>query len=443
MSQLLKVGQSVRGESSGVDCVVKEYLGGGGQGDVYRAVMSGRELALKWIHAHAQEIDLGLSDRLRAAIGIGAPNSRFLWPLEMVESVQIPGFGYIMPLKKEGFVGIVDLLKRRVEPTFRTMTTACYHLADSYLQLHAKGMCYRDISLGNAFFHPDTGEIQICDNDNVDIDGRAGAMGGTMRFMAPEVVRGDTGPSIQTDLHSLAVLLFYLLMMHHPLEGQREADIKCLDYPAFDLIYGDEPVFIFDPKDDSNRPVPGLHDNALDFWPLYPRFIRLLFIKTFTEGLTDPQNGRVRESEWRAAMIQLRDLITPCPHCGLENIYDPKKQSVTPKKLCWSCGNNIDIPYQLKINQAIVILNNDTKLYPHHLQKGCTYDFNQPVAKVTPHPDRVDIAGLTNMGEGKWTAHSDNGIVTEVLPNRTVAIRHGLRINFGGVEGEIRHGLVV
>jgi hypothetical protein len=55
-------------------------------------------------------------------------------------------------------------------------------------------------------------------------------------------------------------------------------------------LYGAEPVFIFDPNDHSNEPVPGLHDNALAFWPIYPQFLRDLFIQSFTAGIRDPEN---------------------------------------------------------------------------------------------------------------------------------------------------------
>ena len=38
---------------------------------------------------------------------------------------------------------------------------------------------------------------------------------------APEVVRGEAVPSTQTDLHALAVLIFSVLMVQHPLLIQR------------------------------------------------------------------------------------------------------------------------------------------------------------------------------------------------------------------------------
>src|SRR5215212_1261982 len=141
------------------------------------------------------------------------------------------------------------------------------------------------MQLANAFFDPDTGEILICDNDNVAIDNQSrSAVYGTPRFMAPEIVRGDAVPGTQTDLFSLAVLLFYMFVMHHPLEGKRELAIKCLDLPAMKKLYGTEPLFIFDPSDNSNAPDPQYQRNALAFWTVYPRFLRDLFTKAFTDG---------------------------------------------------------------------------------------------------------------------------------------------------------------
>ena len=102
--------------------------------------------------------------------------------------------------------------------------------------------------------------------------------------MSPEVVRGDALPSTRTDLFSLAILLFYMLYVHHPLEGKRESEIKCFDLPAMTKLYGTDPVFIFDPKNRSNEPVPGYHDNAIAFWPIYPQFIRDRFTQVLPRG---------------------------------------------------------------------------------------------------------------------------------------------------------------
>ena len=232
MNQLLNPGDTVQMQTTGLSCEVEAFLGGGGQGEVYRARMVdakgvGAPVALKWFFPHYLRQDTDLRARLARAIDAGPPSDRFLWPQELALAADRPGFGYVMPLREDRFVGITDLVTRRAVPTFRALVTAGFDLAHNYRQLHAKGFCYRDISFGNVFFDPQSGEVRICDNDNVSVDGQGGVIGGTTRFMAPEIVRAEAGPSIQTDLFSLAVLLFYMLVNHHPLEGAREAQIRC------------------------------------------------------------------------------------------------------------------------------------------------------------------------------------------------------------------------
>ncbi len=442
MNQIFKENKTIYTEPGNTACKIEKFLGSGGQGEVYQVKVSGQAMALKWYYPHYLKQDTRLRKRLETLVKSGPPNDKFLWPLSVVTTAKTPGFGYLMTLREPRFKGIVDLMKGRVDPDFRALVTAGFHLADSYLQLHAKGLCYRDISFGNIFFDPKTGEIQVCDNDNVDTNGQSGAIEGTPRFMAPEVVRGEASPSTQTDLFSLAVLLFYMLVVHHPLEGAKEKSIKCMDLPAMRKLYGEEPIFIFDPQDDSNRPVKGYHDNALVYWRsgLYPQFLRDLFIRSFTYGIQDPQNGRVRESEWRAAMIKLRDSIFYCGSCQAENFYDGEALRVAngqPGK-CWNCNAQLRLPFRIKLDNDVVMLNYDTNLYPHHLAGGKMYDFSQPVAAVNQHPKKPNVWGLKNLSQEKWTSTADDGQVTEIPPGRSITMAVGTRINFGRKDGEIR-----
>jgi eukaryotic-like serine/threonine-protein kinase len=448
MNQLLKPGQTVTAKISGLTCTVSRFIGGGGQGEVYEAVLgdptsrqAGTPVAIKWFFPCYLRQDPGLRERLENAVATGAPGDRFLWPQEIVESTSVPGFGYVMPLREKRFVGIVDLVMRRVEPSFRTLITAGFELAHSYLHLHAKGLCYRDISFGNVFFEPNSGEVRICDNDNVGVDRRgSGGIGGTARFMAPEIVRGEATPSTQTDLFSLSVLLFYMLVNHHPLEGAREAEIRCFDLPAMTRLYGADPIFIFDPDDDRNRPIPGYHDNALAFWPIYPLFLRNLFIRSFSEGLRDPVHGRVRESEWRAALVRLRDSILYCVQCGAENFYDVEtvRSNGGRQGHCWSCGEIHRLPPRMRLDREIMLLNHDTLVYPHHLDENRRYDFTEPLAQVVQHPRKPQIWGLKNLSPEKWVSTDSNGTVHEVLPGQTVTLASGVQLHFGRREAEVR-----
>jgi eukaryotic-like serine/threonine-protein kinase len=425
---------------SGIPLVVKELLGAGGQGEVYKVNLANKHMALKWYYPHSA------TPKQRQALEVlvkgVAPNDRFLWPLELICIPKVKEYGYLMALREPRYVGIVDLMMRRAQTSFRCLATAGFQLADCYFQLHVHGMCYRDISFGNVFLDPANGEVLICDNDNVTVDGQSdGGVLGTARFMAPEIVRGEALPSTKTDRFSLAVLLFYMFMFHHPLEGRREHDIHVLDMAAMKKIYGTEPLFIFDPHDHSNEPVKGYQDNALIFWPIYPQFLRELFTRAFTEGLLDPTNGRVLENEWRSAMVRLRDSIFYCPHCKSQNFYDDEaiKQNNGHPAPCWNCKKVVQLPFRLHINDVTIMLNADTQLNPHHVDGQRKYDFSRFTAVVTRHPKDPNIWGLKNVSLEKWVMTKPNGSKQEVDVGRSATLGAGTKINFGRIEGEVRY----
>ena len=231
-----------------------------------------------------------------------------------------------------------------------------------------------------------------------------------------------------------------MFMVHHPLEGKKESAIHSFDLPAMTKLYGTEPVFIFDPNDRSNEPVPGYHDNACAFWPIYPQFLRDLFTKAFTDGIRDPKNGRVRESEWRVAMVRLRDAIIYCPYCAAENLYDADalKTSGGKPAPCWSCRKEVRLPFRVRIGRNIVMLNHDTKLYPHHIDDTKMYDFSAPMAEVNRHPTDARIWGLKNLSGEKWVYTAADSTVRDVEPGRSIPLAVGAKINFGKTEGEVR-----
>ncbi|RIK44867.1 MAG: serine/threonine protein kinase, partial [Chloroflexi bacterium] len=96
---------------------VEQFLGGGGQGEVYRVTLQDQPLALKWFFPHYLRQDNRLRERLERAIQTGAPSDRFLWPMELVNAPGTAGIGYLMALREPRFKGMADLVTRRVEPS--------------------------------------------------------------------------------------------------------------------------------------------------------------------------------------------------------------------------------------------------------------------------------------------------------------------------------------
>jgi serine/threonine protein kinase len=460
-------GESVHIRGLNIVCNVEKELGSGTQGKVYSLISPDNSLlVLKWYFpsmATNEQYDI-----LQSLIQKESPSNKFLWPLALVTIPTKEGFGYVMSMKDSRFKSFSLWLSRKIDPSFKALLTACFELVQSFHLLHSKGLCYQDLSLNNIYFDPKNGEIRIGDTDNIVINGEdKGNVIGTPKFMAPEIIVGKALPNTQTDLYSLAIILFYILFLNHPLEGKIESSIKSLDLPSMSKLYGFKPIFIFDPNDDSNYPDPDFHANALIFWSIYPNFIKRIFVRAFTNGIKDPMHGRVRETEWQIALLALRDSIFYCRHCGSENflVTDSSvfenlkipvelggnnsdkdlKQSCIFRELqghsvCWNpkCKTMNSNILNIQIDDRLfVALNHDTQLFPHHIDPDCKYDFSCPVADISRHPTDPRVWGLRNLSAYPWKVDTVNGDVIDIYPKQSFSLVPGTRVDFGTSKGMV------
>ncbi|MEI8274065.1 MAG: protein kinase [Paludibacter sp.] len=415
---------------------VLEYIGSGGQGEVYRVEYSGnKDFALKWYfpqNATNEQLEM-----LKISVKTGSPDQRFLWPQAIVRSNENPDlFGYVMPFRPKQFRSATEMLSRKIEPSFQSLMTACYQLADSFLQLHSKGLSYRDISINNVFIDPDKGDILICDNDNVSYEGSSyTGVAGTPKYMAPEIVRNESQPNKYTDLYSLSVLLFFMCYIAHPLDGKREAAIHAFDELAQKKLYGINPLYIFHPTDKSNEPDPEFHSNALAFAQVFPKVLRDEFERAFTIGLFEPAK-RVEESVWRKLFVKLRDNIIICQECGVEIFYDISKVKQNEPLACWCCNKNAATPPRMRLNNEIIILSKSIKLFPHHTN-GILYDFTKPTAEISEHPI-LKILGLKNLSEDIWYVTKPDNSIVQIQPGRSFALENGFSVKFELLKAEIK-----
>ena len=438
---LLAQGQLLFTERTKQLVEVVRYIGGGGQGEVYECSLDGKLVAVKWYFensATSEQLDI-----LHQLIHAGSPSRRYLWPQEIILSDQIKNsFGYVMELRERNFFSIYDLMNRVIEPSFEILLLIAYNIADEFSKLHSKGYCYRDISFGNVFFDPVSGEIAICDNDNVVINNRGKVtVRGTPRFMAPEIVLGKANPNISTDEFSLAILLFFLLFTHHPFQGALEAAIHSLDAPAMNYLYGEHPVFIYNPVDESNRPIPGFpeHENAIIFWNIYPNLLKQLFTRVFTDGI---RGARLPATYWRSGLSRVQDLLYNCEACGAENFFDPDfvQDFDLGHRKCWKCGQALPHPMLLKIGTYYLVLKKGKPIYPYQLSLFSTGGFGaveKKIAEVRSHPDHAEVLGLLNLSDNDWEVSCPDKPAKIVQPGQTTLIYEGAKIIFGKVVGEI------
>lgn len=419
---LLPVGETLafRGLSSPLTIVAG--LGGGTQGQVFEVLYAGEHLALKWYFPSFLPRDPELEQRLGQSIRVTAPSNDFLWPMALLKASDdaalaayrgVPNLGYLMPLRPAAFVSAFDHISGRVDVSLQNALRACFHLAESFHALHSSGLCYKDISLGNLFLRPDDGTILICDNDNVDIHGRGQtAVLGTPGFMAPEVVMGQAPPSNSSDLFSLAVLMFRLLTKHDPLRGEAELAFSCLNDSARRQLYGEQPVFIFDPANSRNRPNPDMHLAALITWPIYPRVLQQAFETTFCAGLKDP-GRRVLTGQWKTVLSAVLDQRRLCPNCGYENFT-----GAAGSALCWNCGSELTAAATLKGAQAKVCIAAGNAVQAHHFAPLQGEAIDSPWGRIVPHPSEANVLGLENCSRESWRVQLNNGQELRLEPGQ-------------------------
>ena len=408
-----------------MNVVVQEKLGEGGQGAVYRVDYNGKPKALKWYTGKKFKDPGRFYTNLENNIKIGKPSEAFLWPEDITEKSG-GAFGYIMDLRPGGYQDFSRfLIGREGFASITAMTNAALRITAGFRELHLKGYSYQDLNDGNFFINPKTGDVLICDNDNVSEYGKNSGIAGKARYMAPEIVTGKGKPDIKTDRFSLAVVLFLLWTNSHPLEGKAACPV-CMDAKHERKIYGESPVFIFDPDDASNRPVQGLHKGAISRWPFLPEYTKELFIRAFSKDVLCNPADRIIEQEWLRVFIRMRAEIYKCP-CGEVYFADP----VTPNP-CPECKRTNPFACYVKTYRYNVPVHQRTKIYACNTEKDSD-DFQSLTGEVSVEGGAFVLANLSGK---KWNI-TEGESATAIAPNEKVTLKKGMGINFGGTSAEI------
>ena len=386
---------------------------------------------LKWLRAGP--VPPALQRSIEALTERPRPHKAFVWPIDLVTSPELDGFGYVMPYMTSRFISFAQMLKN--EPNFRVLIGIGRNLVDAFGALHASGHCYRDISFRNLFVDPASAEVAICDNDNVGLDEAEVFVKGSNEFMAPEILRDELLPCTATDLYSLAVFLFIVFVRGHPLEGMRANSTYSWGeehhVSSDDLMrrnFGSDALFVFDPNDDSNRPPAG--DAMLTYWAIYPLFFRALFERAFTTGLkTASVSARVTPGAWRRSLVRLSDLSCVCS-CSAEIFWDPDD----PSHACWNCATVVPRPHLLEVRGHTVVLCEGASVTSHHLNNDRSYDLVLGV--VERHPDEPVRVTLRNLSDSTWSVVPDGETQKTVVPTQRLLVRP-MDVDFGSVQGRI------
>ena len=348
----LKIGQRITCDM-GV-ATVKGLLGSGGQASVYLVEINRRDYALKLLKENLCKPVV--RNNILRIIKEDFGSAAFIKPISFVELGA--RFGCIMEIIPKHFytcnsycggAKIPELGDEQIVLAPDQITRICINICDALRRLHSKQLVHKDISGENVMFNPDTAEVVVIDNDNVTPIGMGAQIWGTAEFMAPQLVsrKDRSRPNLQSENHSLAVLLFLMLVVEHPLKGLNYSRLaaKGLEESHIlnEILSLDKARFIFERDDDSliDRDDEA-HVQAYERWCLYPAYIKRMFHRCFVDGIATP-TLRPTAIQWEKELVRFLGCFYTCPHCGGLYVYDRDqfRNGSVPK--CDDCGRWMEV----------------------------------------------------------------------------------------------------
>ena len=404
--------------------IVAQVFGEGGQGEVYLVKSDTNEYALK-LYKDVPSDDFLYN--LKENIFKGSPCNTFIWPKEFVQ-LDNNTYGYIMDVRPNRFKSFVKYLNGAVKfKDTKVMIRFCIQLCQSFKKLHEMGYSYQDLNDGSFFFDPDNGDLLICDNDNVTANKKNLGILGKMRYMAPEIVRGEEMPDVHSDRFSLAIILFLTLCLGNPFEGERLKDYDFIDEVAEFEMFGKNPIYVYHKDNCSNRPIRGYHQALLKRYPLLPLYIKEAFHKTFVDGLKDRENQRVTELEWLKLLTKYRDELIKCS-CG--NLYAYGLYETNQIRNCPYCNQAKPSRARLIVNKRYVLLDLHSNIYKDAIDKYSN-EYDTVIGSVIQSKNNQNIWGIKLQSDKDIDIKDSSGNVKTISKsNCVIPILSDLKIKF-------------
>lgn len=229
----------------------------------------------------------------------------------------------------------------------------CIRISRAVKRLHAAGLAHSDLSYKNVLIDPTSGKASIIDIDGLVVPGKYPPdVLGTPDFIAPEVMAtkhlpmNDLArklPSIATDRHALAVMIYMYLLYRHPLRGGKVHDLDSAKDE--ELSMGTKALFVEHPTDKTNRvKVKQLHPSQLPQgdpdkipYTVCGPYLQKMFDRAFMEGLHNPA-ARPTADEWEQALLKTVDLMQPCSNSACWHKWYVFNNTAKPK--CPFCGTS-------------------------------------------------------------------------------------------------------
>jgi eukaryotic-like serine/threonine-protein kinase len=212
-------------EIPGYDVI--ERLGTGGTADVFRALekKSGRIIAIKVLKPECVR-----NEALRQA---------FIREARLLETLEHPGIVRGFGIAKHGAVyfsrlecidgaTLLEILDRGRKFGEEEALRILLSVAESLSYMADRGLVHRDVKPGNIMLDS-SARVKLIDlGFAAEKDERTSADGsavGTVAYLSPEQARGGAAADLRSDVYSLGVTLFHLVVGRLPFESSKDSEV--------------------------------------------------------------------------------------------------------------------------------------------------------------------------------------------------------------------------
>jgi hypothetical protein len=228
---LAGIGTGIESESIGHvgRYALKTILGKGGLGTVYAAwdPLLSRTVALKTLHIDAdpaarESLDALFLNEARAAAGLSHPH------IVTVFDAGPSDTGVYIAMERLQGQDLRHLLLQGVRPGPIEAAQVVRRVADALAYAHRKGVVHCDVKPANIFMtgrmHPKVLDFGIARVAHRDVPALEGMVAGSPFYLAPEQMDGRSVDR-RSDVYSLGVVLYELLVGKKPFEGKSLEEI--------------------------------------------------------------------------------------------------------------------------------------------------------------------------------------------------------------------------
>jgi hypothetical protein len=228
---LAGIGTGIESESIGHvgRYALKTILGKGGLGTVYAAwdPLLSRTVALKTLHIDAdpaarESLDALFLNEARAAAGLSHPH------IVTVFDAGPSDTGVYIAMERLQGQDLRHLLLQGVRPGPIEAAQVVRRVADALAYAHRKGVVHCDVKPANIFMtgrmHPKVLDFGIARVAHRDVPALEGVVAGSPFYLAPEQMDGRSVDR-RSDVYSLGVVLYELLVGKKPFEGKSLEEI--------------------------------------------------------------------------------------------------------------------------------------------------------------------------------------------------------------------------